>query len=152
MSSLSKLTVGQSVQTRFGKGIVRQVRNGGRLLVEVRDRTFEVPERQVTELPARRRRSPPNRSVGSHPSRDLTSPTGAPVEVDFHGLTVEEALARAERALNDALLADAGSLRLIHGRRGGRIRSALHTWLRGLSVARHVQIDPTNEGVTIVRL
>jgi dsDNA-specific endonuclease/ATPase MutS2 len=58
------------------------------------------------------------------------------VEIDLHGMTVAEALDRAERALNDALLADESELRFIHGRSGGR----------------KFRVDPRNEGVTVVVL
>jgi dsDNA-specific endonuclease/ATPase MutS2 len=71
-------------------------------------------------------------------------------EVDLHGLTVEEALAAAERAVNDALLGDLPQLRLIHGRSGGRIRAALHRRLRAIPTVRAFRLDPRNAGVTIV--
>jgi DNA mismatch repair protein MutS2 len=73
-------------------------------------------------------------------------------EVDLHGLTVEEALERAERALNDALLADLPELRLIHGKSGGRIRASLHRRLREIPTVRAFRLDPGNPGVTIVSL
>jgi DNA mismatch repair protein MutS2 len=72
--------------------------------------------------------------------------------VDLHGLTVEEALARAELALNDAMLADLPELRLIHGRSGGRIKAALYRRLGTISAVRAVRLDPRNAGVTIVTL
>jgi DNA mismatch repair protein MutS2 len=67
-------------------------------------------------------------------------------------MTVAEALERAERGLNDALLADESELRLIHGRSGGRLKSALHHWLKGAASVRTFRLDPRNEGVTIVVL
>jgi dsDNA-specific endonuclease/ATPase MutS2 len=63
--------------------------------------------------------------------------------VDLHGLTVEGALARAEQALNDALLA---------GKSGGRIRAALHRRLHEISTVRAFRLEPGNPGVTIVSL
>jgi DNA mismatch repair protein MutS2 len=74
------------------------------------------------------------------------------MEIDLHGLTVAEALERAERALNDALLADESELRLIHGRGGGRLKAALHRWLNTVPSVRRFRLDPRNEGVTIVLL
>jgi DNA mismatch repair protein MutS2 len=76
----------------------------------------------------------------------------APAEVDLHGLTVEEALVRAERALDDALLADCSELRLIHGKSGGRVRAALHRRLLDIGAVRAFRLDPRNAGVTIVSL
>jgi dsDNA-specific endonuclease/ATPase MutS2 len=42
-------------------------------------------------------------------------------------------------------------VRFIHGRSGGRIRSALHRHLRAFPSVRAFRLDPTNEGVTIVQ-
>ena len=61
-------------------------------------------------------------------------------------------MAKAELALNEALLADVDVLRLIHGKSGGRIRAALHGRLRELPGVRGFRLDPHNEGVTIVTL
>ena len=72
--------------------------------------------------------------------------------VDLHGLTTEGALETMNAAINEALLADVGQLRLIHGRSGGRLRLAVHTRLRELDVVRSFRLDPHNAGVTIVNL
>ena len=72
--------------------------------------------------------------------------------MDLHGLTVDEALARAEQALNDALLADFPEIRLIHGQSGGRIRAALHRRLGEIPTVRAFRLDPRNPGATIVSL
>ena len=72
--------------------------------------------------------------------------------MDLHGLTTMEAIARAERAVNDALLADMAQVRFIHGRSGGRVRAALHRWLREVPTVREFRVDPANDGVTIVEL
>jgi dsDNA-specific endonuclease/ATPase MutS2 len=145
------------VQTPFGKGVVREVRNNRVLLVEVQGRALVVSDADVTALDATRQRSRPvlpraaENPSSREPGRRRASPV-EPAEVDLHGLTVEEALARAESALNEALLADAEVLRLIHGRSGGRIRAALHRRLRALTSVRAFRLDPRNEGVTIVEL
>jgi dsDNA-specific endonuclease/ATPase MutS2 len=142
------------VQTPFGKGVVREVRNNGRLLVEVQGRALVVSETDAAtpdsrERPPRRART---REAGpvSHPQPRAQSPRSA--EIDLHGLTVEEALARVDRALNDALLSDLPELRIIHGRSGGRIRGALHRRLQELPSVRGFRLDPRNAGVTIVEL
>lgn len=150
----AQFTVGGAVQTPFGKGIVREVRNNGCLLVDVRGRALVVKESEISVRDA----SPPSR-IRDAPLGNTRAPTqaqpdagGEAREVDLHGLTVEAALARAEQALNEALLADVAELRLIHGRSGGRIRAALHRRLREISSVRGFQLDPRNEGVTLVRL
>ena len=144
---------GDAVQTPFGKGIVREVRNGGRLLVDVSGRALEIKEANVSHAVARHRAGAKN--GGGQPSPNEPHASAArrpPPEIDLHGLTVEEALARVEAALNDAMLADMPQVRFIHGRSGGRIRAALHGRLREIASVRHFRVDPGNEGVTIVEL
>ena len=144
------MKAGDFVQTPLGKGIVREVRNRGRVLVEIHGRATEVPGSQVTPVDPAGRRSARRRDQQERAPEPLGRAASAPVEVDLHGCTVPEALARVDAALSDALLADAPKLRLIHGRSGGRIRVALHAHLRTL--ARPFRLDPTNSGVTIVVL
>ena len=147
--------IGEAVQTPFGKGVVRAMRNNGRLLVDVDGRALVVPEAEVSVLEARRRKATaaPSKSDNSTvPLRTRRQAPGAGTEVDLHGLTVEEALGRVEHALNEALLADFAELRFIHGRTGGRIRAALHRRLRDIPSVRGFRLDPRNDGVTIVRL
>jgi len=127
---------------------VREVRNGGRLLIDVQGRAMVVAEADVMALPPGAQRSKKSSSVGKPDTP--ASGAGRPREIDLHGLTVEEALERVDSALNEALLADAESLRLIHGRSGGKIRAALHRRLREMPGIRGFRIDPRNEGVTIV--
>ena len=70
--------------------------------------------------------------------------------VQYSVYDVTALLRPGENALG-ALLGDASELRLIHGRGGGRIRVALHQWLRHVSSVRDFRLDPRNDGVTIVR-
>ncbi len=149
---------GDAVQTPLGKGVVRDVRNNGRLLVELKGRAVEVVSGSVTRLAsdvaptarAGRRRSG---GVGAQADSSATPRARtASAEVDLHGLTVEDAMARVDDVLNDALLADLPGLRLVHGRSGGRIRAALHRRPREVSSVRAFRLDPRNPGVTIVSL
>ena len=128
----SRFTPGDAVQTRFGKGVVREVRNGGRLMVDVQGRAMIVPESEISVLePLRKRaRAPLATHDGTGRTRPKRESRATPAEIDLHGLTVEEALDRMQQALSDAMLADASELRLIHGRSGGRIRAALERRLR----------------------
>ena len=154
----ARFTSGDTVQTPFGKGVIREVRNNGRLLVDVHGRAVLFREADVSGLAdhkGRRRtghdsaRDPADAVPVSDAARSVT--VRAAGEIDLHGLTVEEALVRVEDALNDALLADRGELRLIHGRSGGRIRAAVHRRLKEIPTVKAFAIDPRNDGVTIVR-
>ena len=149
----SRFTPGDTVQTPFGKGVVREVRNSGRLMVDVLGRAMVVTEGEISLRDAGSKRkgaramTSASEGEGSRPTRAART---ALAEVDLHGLTVEEALARVDQALNDALLADLQEVRLIHGRSGGRIRTALHRRLREIGSVRQFRLDPGNQGVTIV--
>ena len=128
----ARFRVGGAVQTPFGKGIVREVRNSGSLLVDVGGRALVVKEIEISALdPSQQSRFREATLENTRASPQAQPDAGGEArEVDLHGLTVEAALARAEQALNEALLADVAELRLIHGRSGGRIRAALHRRLR----------------------
>jgi len=148
------LKAGVQVQTPLGKGVVREVWKNGRLVIEVKNRSVVVDQRAVTPLDSGtalgRRKKPEPRALAS--GANAPRMPGAPAEVDLHGLTVAEALARVEHAVNEALLGDLPELRVIHGRSGGRIRASLHRWLRSIPTIRAYRVDPLNAGVTIISL
>lgn len=153
----ARLSVGSFVQTPFGKGTVREIRNNGRILAEVKGRALIFSESEVSPLDDRNIGTRPGRARFRAPAAASIHEPGArtpaaPVEIDLHGLTVDQALAAAERALDRALRGDAEELRFIHGKSGGRIRGALHRWLSGIRSVRSFRVDPRNEGVTIVHL
>ena len=141
---------GDPVQTPLGLGVVREAGNSGRLTVEIRGRSVVLDEITVAALNTERPRAG-KRKPSPTPPEPLPGRRPA-TEIDLHGLAVDEALARAEQALSDALLADVSELRLIHGKSGGRIRAALHRRLREISTVRAFRLDPGNPGVTIVSL
>lgn len=145
---------GDRVQTPLGKGIVSEVRGSRRLVVVIRGQAVVFEEGALRPLDVVPPEHGPATATPRAPASDdnISHRRRAATEVDLHGLTVEEALARAGQALNDAILADIAELRLIHGRRGGRIRAALHRHLRGINAVRGIRLDPLNPGVTIVSL
>jgi DNA mismatch repair protein MutS2 len=148
----SRLTAGDLVQTRFGKGLVCEVRNRGRVLVNVRGQALEIAEADVSWIEAGRQR-PRGASLedGRDPGEAGPASTAAASTVDLHGLTVDEALVRVDEMLNAAFLANCPELRVVHGRSGGRIRGALHKRLREIPHVRF-RLDPANPGVTIISL
>lgn len=146
--------VGAHVQTPLGKGVVREVRNGGRVLVEVRGRATEFAAADLEAIGGRAVDAPPRtgdaRSTIEHRSRRQAHAVRP--EIDLHGYTVDDAMALVDAALNDALLAGLAALRVIHGRSGGRLKAALHRRLREIPSVRGFHVDPRNQGVTIVAL
>ena len=76
-------------------------------------------------------------------------------EIDLHGMVVEEALAVLDKYLDDALLAELLSVRLIHGYGRLRLRDAIHAWLADRAgVVEFAAAGPAQGGggVTIVKL
>jgi DNA mismatch repair protein MutS2 len=135
----------------LGKGVVREVRNGGRYLVELKGRSIVAAEGQLTAASARKR-ADPGGSRSSHASvrESFGTASHAAKSLDLHGMTVEEAADALDTFLNDALLAGHAEVRVIHGRSGGRLKAAVQARLKHLPVVRAFRVDPTNAGVTIV--
>ena len=148
------LTVGAPVQTPLGKGVVRDVRNHNRVLVEVHGRALVFDASGVRliadDAKGKRRRgaalAPAPRAPGA------SAGPGRIREVDLHGLTVEEAMARIDALLDACMREDVAQLRVIHGRSGGRLKSALHQRLSGIPSVRAFALDASNPGVTNVFL
>src|SRR5512132_4215557 len=114
----------------IGKGIVREVRNNGRYLVEVGGRSIVTTFDQLTaqELPRKKPVPAPSRRVPVYEPQ-----SEAVMSIDLHGRTVEEALEAVASFLNDALLRGAAEVHVIHGRSGGRIKASLHAQLKRIA-------------------
>ena len=147
----------------LGTAVVREARNGGRYLIELKGRSMVVagsqlepaPERPVAKHHRAAKRQPTN--AKRHPTKtSATDPAlGASTRsrsLDLHGKTVLEALDALDSFLNDALLDGADNVRVIHGRSGGKLKAAVHGRLAELTSVRAFRVDPGNPGVTIVRL
>jgi dsDNA-specific endonuclease/ATPase MutS2 len=145
----------------MGKGIVREVRNNGRLLVDVQGRAlvFDASAvRAIDEAPrsrshkTRRGNSDARAAVAAGATQTAVAALARPREVDLHGLTVDAAMARVEATLDACVRDDVGELRVIHGRSGGRLRAALHQRLARITTVRRFRLDQHNPGVTVVVL
>ena len=82
-------------------------------------------------------------------------PSGAAAELVVIGATVDEALARTEKFLDDALLTDHRRLRVVHGHGTGKLREALAQYFRTHPLVASFAPAPANEGgngATIVEL
>jgi DNA mismatch repair protein MutS2 len=76
-------------------------------------------------------------------------------EISLRGMTVDEALEALEKFLDDAVLAGAGQVYVIHGKGTGKLRRSLSTYLKEHSAVESIRIGDWNEGghgVTIARL
>jgi dsDNA-specific endonuclease/ATPase MutS2 len=132
----------------LGTGVVREVRQPGRYVIEVKGRRMVVEGVQME----RAEPEPPERAARVTPGLPASARAGVPSSLDLHGKTVEEATTALDAFLNDAILASLPEVRVIHGRSGGRVKAAVHRRLRELPPVRSFRIDAANPGVTIVRL
>lgn len=137
----------------LGKAVVREVRNHGRYVVELKGRTLIVGEGELTAVEEGKRRRPPATSDGHRLSLPpIVARAHAPASIDLHGKTTDEAIEAVDAFVNDAILASLAEVRIIHGRSGGRLKRAVHARLRELRPVRAFRVDPRNPGVTLVTL
>ncbi len=109
-----RFAAGDAVQTPLGKGVVRDVQNNGRLVIQVQQRTVVMSASTVSRLKRLKHPTVPSAAAVLSPALRRHAPS----EVDLHGLRVEEALSRIDDALDAALLAGLSEVRFVHGRSG----------------------------------
>lgn len=88
-------------------------------------------------------------SSGIRVSKSLSVST----EINLLGRTVDEALPELDKYLDDAYLAHLSSVRVVHGKGTGALRSAIHSHLKHLSYVKEFRLGEYGEGdagVTIV--
>ncbi len=154
--------MGQAVYVAsFGAdGVVRGVA-GHRIDVEIRGKRMRVrlddlrrrgPKDEGSSEDKRARSS--NQAARPKPGGvDVTSRAAA--ELVLIGATVDDAIDRAEKFLDTALLGEERRLRVVHGHGTGRLRDALRTFFRDHPLVAAVAPAPDNEGgngATIVEL
>jgi DNA mismatch repair protein MutS2 len=102
------------------------------------------------------------RVVGAAPTRgsvkvnvDLQPRDASPSDLNVIGCTVDEAIARAERFLDESLLTDQRVVRLIHGYGTGQLKRALSGFLQQHPLVARFAAAPPEQGgggVTVVEL
>jgi len=86
---------------------------------------------------------------------DLQPREGIPADLNVIGCSVDEALARAERFLDESLLTDQRTLRFIHGYGTGQLKRALAGFLQQHPLVAKIAAAPPEQGgggVTVVEL
>lgn len=74
-------------------------------------------------------------------------------EINLIGLNVDEATAKLDKYLDDALLAHLNSVRVIHGRGTGALKKGIHNWLRKQSYIKsykQAEYDDGGDAITVV--
>ncbi|MFH1531554.1 MAG: Smr/MutS family protein [Pseudomonadota bacterium] len=91
-------------------------------------------------------------SVRRGTREERPGPVGSPAELDLRGARVDEGLDRLEKALDDAVLDDRQTLRIIHGHGTGALRAGVRKALeRSSHVVRHRpgRREEGGDGVTV---
>ena len=99
-------------------------------------------------------------SVAAQPSRvrvnvDLSPREGSLSELNVIGCNVDEALTRVGKFLDEALITEAKTLRIIHGYGTGQLRRAVSEFLKTHPIVAHFGPAPDNQGAggaTVVEL
>ncbi len=79
---------------------------------------------------------------------DLQPREASSSELNLIGCSVEEALERVERFLDEATVTDRRALRIVHGHGTGQLRRAVGEFLRKHPLVAHVAAAPQNQGGT----
>jgi len=154
-SSGAPLEVGARVRWK-GLGITGQVlalHGDNEAEVAAQGKRLRVPRSELEVLESR----PPSRGVAAVAvSRASSSSRGpVPAEINLIGMTVDEALPRVDKLLDDAALSERREIRVVHGFGAGRLKKAVAGLLDGhphVASWRMGQITEGGGGATIVEL
>jgi DNA mismatch repair protein MutS2 len=126
--------------------------------LEFGGKRMQVPRTELERLGSGQRPSPrlSPRDAGRGRETEAAADLGGPMpEVNVIGRRLEEAIEDVEKALDGALLAGAGRLRVVHGHGTGRLRDGLRGHLRNhrsVSKLRAADAREGGNGATIVEL
>lgn len=79
-------------------------------------------------------------------SKSLSKASDISMEINLLGRTVDEALAELDKYLDDAYLSHLPSVRIVHGKGTGALRSAVHNYLKKVSYVSSYRLAEYGEG------
>jgi DNA mismatch repair protein MutS2 len=133
------------------EGIVRSVHDGS-AEVDVRGKRLRT---RVGDLRVVGGSALPSETPRVRVNVDLQPRTGTHTEINLIGSNVDEALTRLEKFLDDALVTESRTLRIIHGYGTGQLRRAVGDFLKTHPIVSSYGPAPENQGsggATIVEL
>ena len=133
------------------EGIVRSVHDGS-AEVDVRGKRLRT---RVGDLRVIGGSAQPSETPRVRVNVDLQPRTGTHTEINLIGSNVDEALTRLEKFLDDALVTESRTLRIIHGYGTGQLRRAVGDFLKTHPIVSSYGPAPENQGAggaTIVEL
>ena len=149
--AIAALAVGGRARVR-DLGVVGDVLSlsGDEVELAVGGKRLRVPRTELVGIAS----PPPSRgAVKISTVAPERAPGAGASEVNLVGLTVDEALPRVDKALDEALLADRHEVRVIHGFGAGKLRKAVGVFLEGHPHVASVRLGAEGRGgVTVVEL
>jgi DNA mismatch repair protein MutS2 len=127
--------------------------HGKQVEIDVKGKRLRAPLRDLRAIGKTERSE-------SQPARvkinvDLKPREGSLSEVNVIGCTVDEAIARVEKFLDESTMSDQQVVRIIHGHGTGQLRRGLAAFLREHPLVAKFELAPTKQGgggVTVVEL
>jgi DNA mismatch repair protein MutS2 len=142
----SKVTVGG-----LGlEGIVISI-DGNRAEIDVRGKRIQAKVKELRVISGPSAQAPSKVRVNV----DLKPREGMLSELNVIGLTVDQAIDRVSRYLDDTMVTDLHEVRIVHGHGTGQLRKGLHTFLKTHPQVEKYYAAPDNQGgggATIVEL
>lgn len=95
----------------------------------------------------------PSKGIGGSARIKMSKSSSVSPEINLLGCTTDEAVAKLDKYLDDAYLAGISPVRIVHGKGTGALRSAVASFLKGLSYVKSFRLGEQGEGdagVTIV--
>ena len=124
---------------------------GKRMRAKVKDlRVIGPPTPSASARPA-----PPAGGGSVRVSVNLQPREGSQSELNVIGCTVDQAVDRVAKFLDDALVTDVHEIRVVHGHGSGALRRGLETFLKGHPLVLKIAPAPPNQGgggATVVEL
>ncbi|MCM1537792.1 MAG: endonuclease MutS2 [bacterium] len=88
----------------------------------------------------------PSKKTGTGSSMKLSKSMHISTEINLLGKTVDEAIAELDKYLDDAYLSHVPSVRIVHGKGTGALRSAIHQHLKRLKYIDSYRLGEFGEG------
>ena len=115
--------------------------------------TTRVPLEELVKTELSDKQIEQNKPRKTQPKLDLSKASHISSEINVLGCTVDEAIARIDKYLDDAYMSHTDKVRIVHGKGTGALRKGIHDYLRFNSIVAHYELAAHGEGdagVTIV--
>jgi len=90
--------------------------------------------------------NPTKKYAGSHSKIKMSKSASVSTEINLIGMMTDEAIAKLDKYLDDAYIAHLPSVRIVHGKGTGALRSAVHAHLKRLTYIKEFHLGEFGEG------